>query len=130
MPYRTNSPLSSVLIHFFRLPSKKCLRSSFTRPEDPVICSKSNEGDDHISFTLQIPELALWSRVLQLATPCSQQSALSCVTFHNMLVFTVGSLLALRPTHKLQDHPLSALRDCLFSVLAATLHIWGPSPPS
>jgi hypothetical protein len=33
-------------------------------------------------------------------------------------------LLAPRPTPKLEDHPLSAVRDCLFNVSAATLHIW------
>jgi hypothetical protein len=35
--------------------------------------------------------------------------------------------LARRPTHKLEDHPLSAVRDCLFSIFAATLHNWRTS---
>jgi len=35
-------------------------------------------------------------------------------------------LLAPRPTPKLEDNPLSAVRDCLFSIFAATLHIGGP----
>jgi hypothetical protein len=35
-----------------------------------------------------------------------------------------------RPTPKLDGHPLSAVRDCLFSIFAATLHICRPSPPS
>jgi hypothetical protein len=26
----------------------------------------------------------------------------------------------------LEDHPLSAVRDCLFNIFAATLHIWRP----
>jgi hypothetical protein len=39
-------------------------------------------------------------------------------------------VLAPRPTPKLEDHPLSAVRDCLFNIFAATLHIWRPSPPS
>jgi hypothetical protein len=30
----------------------------------------------------------------------------------------------------LQKHPLSAVRDCLFNIFPATLHIWRPSPPS
>jgi hypothetical protein len=30
-------------------------------------------------------------------------------------------LLAPRPTPKLEDHPLSAIRDCLFNLFAATL---------
>ena len=32
-------------------------------------------------------------------------------------------LLASRPTFKPDDHPLSAVRDCLFNIFAATLHI-------
>jgi len=34
-------------------------------------------------------------------------------------------LLAQHPTPKLEDYPLSAVRDCLFSIVAATLHIGG-----
>ena len=36
-------------------------------------------------------------------------------------------LLAPRPTPKLENHPLSAVRDCLFNLFAATLHIGGRS---
>jgi len=36
-------------------------------------------------------------------------------------------LLASRPTPKLEDHTLSAVRDCLFSVFAAALHTGGRS---
>ena len=36
-------------------------------------------------------------------------------------------LLAPRPTTKLEDHPSSAVRDCLFNLFAATLHIGGRS---
>jgi hypothetical protein len=32
-----------------------------------------------------------------------------------------------RPTPKLEDHPSSAVRDCLFNVFAAALHIGGRS---
>jgi len=35
------------------------------------------------------------------------------------------ALLAPRPNPKLEDHPLSAVRDCLFNLFAATLHIGG-----
>ena len=34
-------------------------------------------------------------------------------------------LLASRPTPKLEDHPSSAVRDCLFNLFAATIHIGG-----
>jgi hypothetical protein len=41
--------------------------------------------------------------------------------------FFYGELLAPRPTPKLEDHPLSAVRDCLFNIFTATLHIGGRS---
>ena len=37
------------------------------------------------------------------------------------------ALLASRPTPNLEDHPSSAVRDCLFNLFAATLHIGGRS---
>jgi hypothetical protein len=52
------------------------------------------------------------------------------VVFHNKHIFYGEEMLAPRPTPKLQDHPLSAVCDCLFNIFAATLHIWRPSPPS
>ena len=36
-------------------------------------------------------------------------------------------MLAYRPTPKARDHILSAVRDCLFNILAATLHTGGRS---
>ena len=41
------------------------------------------------------------------------------------MVFHEEALLAPRPTPKLEDHPSSAVRDCLFNIFAATLHIGG-----
>jgi hypothetical protein len=46
--------------------------------------------------------------------------------FHDMVIFYGEELLAPRPTPKLEGHPLSAVRDCLINVFAATLHIWRP----
>ena len=48
-------------------------------------------------------------------------------TFRNMIRFDGEKLLASRPTPKLEDHPVSAVRDCLFKIFAATLHIGGCS---
>jgi len=45
------------------------------------------------------------------------------VTFHNKLVLYGQELLAPRPTPKLEDHPHSAVRNCLFNTFAATLRI-------
>ena len=45
----------------------------------------------------------------------------------NVVIFQGEELLAPRPTPpNLEDHPLSAVRDCLFNVFAATVHIWRP----
>jgi hypothetical protein len=45
----------------------------------------------------------------------------------NMTLFHGEELLAPRPTAKLEDQPLSAVRDSLFNIFAATLHIGGRS---
>ena len=42
-------------------------------------------------------------------------------------VFHGETLLAPRPTPKLEDHPSSAVRECLFNIFAATFHIGGRS---
>jgi hypothetical protein len=49
-----------------------------------------------------------------------------CIVFRNVVIFYGEELLAPRPTPKLEDHPLSAVRNCLFNVFAATLHIRRP----
>jgi hypothetical protein len=45
------------------------------------------------------------------------------------LVLYGKELLAHRPTPDLDDRLLSTVRDCLFNIFAATLHIWRPSAP-
>jgi hypothetical protein len=47
--------------------------------------------------------------------------------FPNMVRFYGEDLIASRLTLKLQEHLLSAVRDCLFNTFAATLHIGGRS---
>jgi hypothetical protein len=47
--------------------------------------------------------------------------------FRNKIRFDGEEFLALRPTTKLEDNPLSAVSDCLFNIFAATLHIGGRS---
>jgi hypothetical protein len=48
-----------------------------------------------------------------------------CIVVRNMVIY-YGEELAPRPTPKLEGHSLSAVRDCLFNVFAATLHIRRP----
>jgi hypothetical protein len=43
-----------------------------------------------------------------------------------MVIFYGEELLAPHPTPKFEGHPLSAVRDFLFNVFAATLHIRRP----
>jgi len=44
-----------------------------------------------------------------------------------LLRFYGEELLAPRPTLKLEEYPLSAVRDCLFNIFADTLHLGGRS---
>jgi hypothetical protein len=48
-------------------------------------------------------------------------------TFRKMICFYSQQLLAPRPNSKLEDHTLSAVRDWLFNLFAATVHIGGHS---
>jgi hypothetical protein len=50
-----------------------------------------------------------------------------CMTFRNKLVFYGEGLLAQCLTPKLEDHSVSFVHCCLFSIFAATLHCWRPS---
>ena len=68
----------------------------------------------------------------QVPTTCSYQSIipgprLAFWLFRTMIRFYGETLLAHRPIPKLEDHPLSAVRDCLINMFAATLHIGGRS---
>jgi hypothetical protein len=48
------------------------------------------------------------------------------ICFVTSCFFYGEELLATRPIPKLEYHPSSAVRDCLFSTFAATLHNWRP----
>jgi hypothetical protein len=62
----------------------------------------------------------------QQPATCPSPCPRLCTLFRNILIFYGEELLALRPSPKLEDHPLSANRDCLFTGFAATLHNWRP----
>ena len=68
----------------------------------------------------------------QVSATCPYQSVspgprLSLWTFCNKICFYSEELLAPLPTPKLEDHLLSAARDCLFKIFADTLLIGGRS---
>jgi hypothetical protein len=48
--------------------------------------------------------------------------------FRNEFVFYGEGLLAPRPTPKLEDHPLSFVRGCLFNIFAANLQLEAVPP--
>ena len=64
--------------------------------------------------------------VVYLRIVLSPEESLRLWVFLN-ISFNREGLLAPRPTPKLEDHPSSAVRDCLFSLFAATLLIGGRS---
>jgi len=57
---------------------------------------------------------------------CLQRKLPACEGFLTGLFHRKG-LLAPCPSLKLEDHPLSAVHDCLFNLFEATLHIRGRS---
>jgi hypothetical protein len=63
------------------------------------------------AFESQVRFLALRS-VIQRISPCPRL----LVNFRNKLIFYGEEMLAPSPTPKLEDHPLSAVRDCLLLV--------------
>jgi hypothetical protein len=59
--------------------------------------------------------------------PATSSNPMLVCPFRNMVTFFYGEkLLAPLPTPKLERHPLSAVRNCLFKIFAATLHNWRP----
>ena len=46
--------------------------------------------------------------------------------FRNIVSFNGGESLEPRPSTKLEDYPLSAVRDYLFNIFAGDLPIWKP----
>jgi hypothetical protein len=53
----------------------------------------------------------------------SRSEAFVCECFISKIRFHGEDFLAPRPTSKLEEHPLSAVSDCLFNIFAANLHI-------
>ena len=60
----------------------------------------------------------------------SIQSPKTCLTFRNTLIYCADQFLTPRPVPRLEDHPLSDLRDCLWSdTFASTARTCRPFPP-
>jgi hypothetical protein len=70
-------------------------------------------AESHFPFSL----LSLYQRI----SPGARQLSM----FRNKVSFYCKEFLAHPPTSMPEGHPLSTVRDCLFSILAATVHIGG-----
>ena len=60
--------------------------------------------------------------VFYVRVVCLQRKHLACeysLTFR----FSRGGVVSYSPKPKLEDHPLSAVRDCLFNLFTATFHV-------
>jgi hypothetical protein len=85
------------------------------------------------TWPIQTPNIPLSKSHIHFPSARSFQrirpSPSSCVTFRNKLFFYSEEVLVPRPGSKLEAHLLSAVRDCLFNIFAATLHIRMSFPP-
>ena len=85
-------------------------------PTPVPVLSQIDPAHAHTSHLLKIHLL-----LYQSISPGSRHVFMS----RNKASFYGEELSAPRPTSKLEDHPLSAVRDFLFNIFAATLHIGG-----
>ena len=86
-----------------------------------------NEPALYRLLTFQVPNLMSLFHLLGSYQSISPGPSLCLWIFRNKIHFNRGELLAPHPTPKLEDHPLSAVCNCLFNIFAATLHIRGRS---
>ena len=109
--------------------------SSSQYSQVPAICAYPEPTPFHVrnkmslfllSDTSPPPGRSEWESNLPPDCFVSRGSISPCEYFLTD-VFHREALLAPRPTPKLKDHPSSAVRDCLFSIFAATLLIGGRS---
>jgi hypothetical protein len=78
-------------------------------------------------LTFQVPNLMSLFRCLGLTKVPVQVRSYLGEHFVTRLRFYSEELLAPRPTPKMEGHSLSAVRDGIFNIFAATLHIGGRS---
>jgi hypothetical protein len=74
------------------------------------------------------PHATSWRSILLRSHQSISPDPRLCLwIFRTKIRFHGEELLAPNPTPKLEDHPLSVVRNCLFSIFVATPHIGGQS---
>jgi hypothetical protein len=80
-------------------------------------------------FTSHVPNLiSIFFSLRRSSKKPSKSEDLCDVSLQ--VYFYGNELITPSPTPQPVDCPLPAVRDCLFNIFAAALHIWRPSPPS
>jgi hypothetical protein len=83
-----------------------------------------------------LPYTYFWHSMYQISCPFSFAQVIyprnprPLLNVRNRLIFYGVEVLAPRPTPKLEDHLLPAVRDCSLNIFAGVLHNWWASPPS
>jgi len=67
-----------------------------------------------------------WTRRFIIAFTSARPSPRPCEMPRNIVRFYGEALSAYSSIPKLEDHPVSAVRDCVFNIFAATVHTWRP----
>jgi hypothetical protein len=91
------------------------------RSQSFTLCSLLHS---HVTPSFLGPNILLGTLFSTPSAYVPPPSLRSCEMFHNNLRFYDEELLAPRPTSKLEDYTLSAVRECLFDIFAASLLIW------
>jgi hypothetical protein len=104
--------------------------SSLPHSQMPATClypGPAQSSPYHHTPLLEDPNLMSLFRCSSRTKVSVQVRGFVCEYFVTKIRFHSEEFLAPRPNPKLEDHPLLAVRYCLFNIFAATLHIEGRS---
>jgi hypothetical protein len=110
--------------HLTYMPTKSNLYFEMSSP------TTLSEPALYMLLTFHVPNrMSIFFRLGHLSKESVQVWGLFWM-FVRSLFFYNEELLVPCPNSKLEDHPLSTVRNCLFSIFAATLQNWRASLPS